>query len=262
MILEDLLEDKIIFEDHARKLYFDYTKIRHGREEITNPVVLYLGTWRRRLKSGVTRTYWCGIDMNNLDEEQLASLQFHLPEILKRKRVYDRYWAGKRLLPDIFEPFYRTYNTNSVGAVIKGRLFSLDVTDIDEKEAAELSEKDGGPEWDELSADHKSYYIAQAVRKRGTREAEAQEEAAREKEKEPERVPKPKPEAPEPEVPERPLPKAFVPIRPAIPTFRRKPRPEQVPPSTQATKHSIIQPDPERLRPEKPTPLEKEEGEE
>ena len=256
MLLEDLLENKVIFEDHGRKLYFDYTKIRAGQEETTQPVVLYLGTWRRRLKSGVTRTYWCGIDMNNLDKEQVASLQFHLPEILKNKRIYDRYWTGKRLLPDVFHWYYRTYNTNSVGSVLKGRLFSLDITDADEKEAVELAEKDGGPEWSGLSDDHKSYYIAQAVRKRGTREAEKQEEAAKEKEERPEEVPKPAPEAPVPEAPKEPLPKDFVPIKPQV---FIKPRPEQVPPSTQATKHGLIQPSPERLRPARPAPLEQEE---
>lgn len=252
MILDDLLENKLIFEAHGRKLYFDYTKIRKGMEETTNPVVFYLGTWRRKLKSGVRRTYWCGIDMNNLDEEQLAALQHELPNILKKRSVYDRYWAGKRLLPDIFHQFYRTYNTNSVGAVIKGRLFSLDVTDVDKEEAAKLAVKDGGPDWEDLSNNHKSYYTAQAVRKRGTREAEEQEKAAAEKEEEPEKVAKPDlGDAAPPD-----LPKDFVPINPAIQRPKVKPRPEQVPPTTQATKHSIIQPSPQRLRPSKPAPIE------
>ena len=266
MILEDLLENKLIFERHARKLSFDYTKFRQGREEVTQPVVLYLGTWRRRLNSGVHRTYWCGIDMNNLDEEQLSALQFHLPEILKNRRVYDRYWTGKRLLPDVFEAHYRTYNTNSVGAIIKGRLFSLDITDADKDAAIELADKDGGPEWGELSGDHKSYYLAQAVRDRGTREAEKQEKAAKEKDQEPEDIPKPEPEGPEPEVAVEPTetPKEFVPMRVPFPrprVRRRQPRPEQIAPPTQATRHSTIQPDPERIKAEKPAPLEQDDNE-
>lgn len=255
MILTDLLEDKLIFEDHARKLYFDYTKIHRGMEETTKPVVLYLGTWHRRLNSGVYRNYWCGIDLNNLDEEQLAALQYHLPEILKNSRIYNRYHTGKELLPDVFVPFYRTYNTNNVGAVIKGRLFSLDVTDADKEEAIEINRKNGGREWDELSKRNRSYFIAQAVRERGTREAEKQEKAAKAKDEAPEKKEKPPKKMP------KPLPKEFVPIKPAIPTSKvpptQPPRPEQVPPSTQATKHSIIQPSPQRLRPGKPPPIEK-----
>jgi hypothetical protein len=235
---------------------------------MSNPVVLYLGTWNRELKSGKTKKFWCGIDMNRLDYEQLASLQQSLPEILKTKNLKARYWKGKELVPDIFVPYYRTYFVGNVGSVIKGRLFSLDVTDADKEEAARAASKEG-EDYDELSLDIKNYHLAQAVRKRGAKEVEEQEKSAKEKDERPEEMAKPKDkghlstkefmEPPSPpskghlsakEFMKPPQPKGHLSTKEFMP-IRAFPKAQQAS-NIQATKHSMMQPDPSRLRQEKP----------
>lgn len=292
MILDNILDPLVIFEagekdEFGRKYYFGYTKFRHRQPDRhpvqTNPVVFYLGQWKRKVKDGSTRTFWCGIAIDYLDDEQLAALKANAPEILKKRRLYDRYWAGKRLLPDVFRRYYRTYRADRIENVVKGRFLVLKVTDGDREEAKELAQQDG-EDFDKLPEKKQAQYVEKAIIKRGKTDLKDQEDAALERETEmqpkpepkpqpsrkrpkpvvkptPKPKPKPKPRTMDPSeleimpTPPKPKPSKFkpiqrAPIQPPTPETPVEPPPQPKPPrSIRSSKHGMIKPKPENVEP-------------
>jgi len=185
--MDTLLQDRILVESDmprwGHKEYISYEKLRKGRRVKTHPKILYLGTWDRTLKSGEKRKYWCAVELNNLDTEQISSLKQNLQEILREKTIKARYHKGKNLLPDIFKQWYRTYRIENIGSRIKGQLYSLDVRDVDEDKAAEYAQTETGKEFSSFSDEQKSDWISRAVRERGQEEEEQQIAAAAERRK-------------------------------------------------------------------------------
>jgi hypothetical protein len=254
MFLEEISNPTTIVEapaDYGRKLYFDYRKIKKGRELLSSPrpMVLHLGTWRMTDKQDQKKTFVCGLNLAYLsDEGELAAVQQALPDILKPKNMKTRYKVGKELLPDIFRKAYRTYNVNNIVArPIRGRLYALTPSDEDKEEAERLATRDGF-EWDELENQERNQYLDQAVRKRGSEDVERQRKSQKEREQidalikqkereEPEEEPelkKPKPskkpplpkppkKPPEPKLPQKP--KAFEPLD-LGPGYEPEPEPE------------------------------------
>jgi len=55
-----------------------------------------------------------GINVNYLNKEQINRLAEYLPIIIKGKNLRQRYWLGKKYLPDIFDDFYRTYDSKYI----------------------------------------------------------------------------------------------------------------------------------------------------
>jgi hypothetical protein len=58
-----------------------------------------------------------GINLNYLSAQQRDGLARVLPQIMQTGNLYSRYHAGKRLLPDVFDNFYRTYDSKYVRGV-------------------------------------------------------------------------------------------------------------------------------------------------
>ncbi len=187
MFLEEIANPQTIVEatdDYGRKLYFDYRKVRKGKELLSHPspIVFYLGTWRMTDKQGNKKKFICGINLAYLDEGDLAALQNALPDILKNKHTKIRYKIGKDLLPDIFRKAYRTYNTNNIATkLVRGRLYALKPSGEDKDEAKQLATRDG-LEWSELENQERNKYLDQAIRKRGTADIKRQEKSKKERE--------------------------------------------------------------------------------
>jgi hypothetical protein len=78
------------------------------------PNVLILGKWKHP-RTKITSVG--GINLNYLKGDQVGRLQVALPKILSVKNLKSRYWAGKELVPDVFDVAYRTYNKSKITPV-------------------------------------------------------------------------------------------------------------------------------------------------
>lgn len=97
-------------EDEGPKWRFDYSNF------ITDPhpEILMLGTYNHPS----THNYLVGgINIHYLNDQQIDKLSRALPQIMSGKNLYYRYHIGKRVLPDVFQNFYRTYNANYIRGV-------------------------------------------------------------------------------------------------------------------------------------------------
>jgi hypothetical protein len=99
-----------IQEGYGRVLDIDYTNTNVDPK----PKVFLLGRWRH---PSTNNQLVAGINLNYLSKTQLDKLRYYAPEILKNKDLYTRYWVGRRLVPDVFETFYRTYRKDRITSV-------------------------------------------------------------------------------------------------------------------------------------------------
>jgi len=86
-----------------------------------NPDILMLGKYKH---PNTGNDLLGGINLHYLTSHQINDLQKALPDIIKPHNLYGRYWAGKRLIPDIFNNFYRTYNMDYVTAAKKDIIYA------------------------------------------------------------------------------------------------------------------------------------------
>lgn len=100
---------------YGRVLSFDYDNWQVDPE----PKVLQLGMW---IHPTTGNALVAGVNLNYLTEEQIQRLRYYLPEILRTRNLKQRYWEGRRLLPDIFNNFYRTYDRNNISVVTPSTL--------------------------------------------------------------------------------------------------------------------------------------------
>lgn len=73
-----------------------------------------LGHWRHPTSGN---NLVAGINLNYLSQQQRQQLQQALPQLLKSRNLKQRYWMGRRLLPQIFTNFYRTYRRDVIDTV-------------------------------------------------------------------------------------------------------------------------------------------------
>lgn len=99
-----------ILEGYGRTLNFKYTNYKVD----PRPHVLVLGRYRNPNTGNILVG---GINLHYLNARQVESVRRVLPKILTRAGLKDRYWAGRKLLPEIFEDYYRTYNDNYIVSV-------------------------------------------------------------------------------------------------------------------------------------------------
>ena len=99
------------------------------------PSVLLLGRWRHpRTRNNLVG----GINLNYLSDEEIETVRRSLTDILRSGRqLKSRYWAGKELIPDIFDKAYRTYDSKYVHAVTPGTLRIWSKTAEREKQSRE-----------------------------------------------------------------------------------------------------------------------------
>lgn len=63
------------------------------------------------------------INLRYLTPQQVDSLRKELPKLLKSQNLKSRYWTGRRLLPDIFDNYYRTYNASYIRSLQRGAVY-------------------------------------------------------------------------------------------------------------------------------------------
>jgi hypothetical protein len=116
-LIESTFLDPIpICEDGEGPVWkFPYSSYKHDPE----PKILLLGSFRSTAGNNLVG----GINLNYLDKNQRDTLANVLPQIMASGNLYSRYHLGKRLLPDIFKNFYRTYNAENIRGVEKDILY-------------------------------------------------------------------------------------------------------------------------------------------
>lgn len=122
---------------YGRTYSFPYQRAQHD----PRPRLLLLGKWRHPSTRNILLA---GINLNYVDENQLAELRKSLKAILQTRNLKARYWKGMELLPDIFKNAYRTYDKDYVGSITKDTLKfwpSEAALDSYEKEAQDAEAK-------------------------------------------------------------------------------------------------------------------------
>lgn len=124
---------KLIQEGYGRTYQFDYDKFQQD----PRPHILLLGKWRHPNTRNILLG---GVNLNYLDEDQLQRLRQNLKKILEPRNLKMRYWRGKKLLPDIFNDNYRTYDVDYVGQVTKDTLnFYPSAAELERAEAEQAA---------------------------------------------------------------------------------------------------------------------------
>ena len=85
-----------------------------------NPDILLLGAYRH---PSTGNHLVGGINLHYISDEQRDELARSLPEIMRQNNLKTRYWTGRRLLPDIFNNYYRTYNSRYIQGVQKDVMY-------------------------------------------------------------------------------------------------------------------------------------------
>lgn len=112
-IREDVeFADKEDFGDQGSVYKFGYPNYNLDPK----PRVLVLGFYNHP-QSG--NTLLGGLNLNYMTADEVAEVKTKLPLILRPKNLKERYWAGRKLLPDIFKSYYRTYNKGYASRLIK-----------------------------------------------------------------------------------------------------------------------------------------------
>lgn len=129
----DLWEaEQALTEGTGKLRTFDYA----SHKTDPRPTVLVLGHWKNQ---STGNDLLGGININYMTDAELQRLRRAVPIILRARDLKSRYWVGRRLLPDIFTEYYRTYKQNNVAKVTPGELsYGLD------KAAKDATKPDGG----------------------------------------------------------------------------------------------------------------------
>ncbi len=100
--------------------YFRVLDTRYTTPKVDpTPKIIQLGKWTHPNTGNLLVG---GINLNYLTDNQIEELRYYAPEISQHKTLKSRYWAGRRLLPDIFNNYYRTYKNQNIEVVDLGTL--------------------------------------------------------------------------------------------------------------------------------------------
>lgn len=104
-------EDMVILESgEGPRWRFRYSNFKND----PTPDILLLGSYQHpRTRNNLVG----GINLHYLSKEQIENLSKVLPQIMAARNLYGRYHTGKRLIPDVFEHSYRTYNAAYIHGV-------------------------------------------------------------------------------------------------------------------------------------------------
>lgn len=112
-----ICEVSILEEEEGPRWKFGY----NGRRvNDPSPDILLLGAFRHPTSGN---NLVGGVNLHYVNKDQLDRLQRALPSIMKPNNLYGRYWAGRKLVPDVFDNYYRTYNSAYVRGVTKDVLY-------------------------------------------------------------------------------------------------------------------------------------------
>lgn len=125
------LADAVEFEPSEARIAFQVTiledeagprwKFRYDNWHVDpTPDILLLGAFRH---PNTGNNLVGGINLHYLTQQQRDGLARVLPEIMHQNNLKARYWVGRRVLPDVFDNFYRTYNARFIRGVEKDTLY-------------------------------------------------------------------------------------------------------------------------------------------
>jgi len=106
----------ILEDGEGPRWRFAYSNWKHD----PTPDILLLGSWKH---PNTRNNLVGGVNLHYLNEKQRDSLAQILPQIMQGGNLRDRYRIGKRILPDVFNEYYRTYNANFIRGVRKDVMF-------------------------------------------------------------------------------------------------------------------------------------------
>jgi hypothetical protein len=106
----------ILEAGEAPRWNFNYDAWRNDPK----PDILLLGAYRH---PNTGNNLVGGVNLNYLSSQQRDNLARALPQIMQAGNLYSRYHKGKELVPDVFDNFYRTYNSAHIRGVQQGVMF-------------------------------------------------------------------------------------------------------------------------------------------
>ena len=97
-------------------------KFGYNGKRVTDPApdILLLGAYRH---PSTGNNLVGGVNLNYITPEQRDQIARALPEIMRPNNLKGRYHAGKRLVPDVFSNYYRTYNSDFIRGVQKDVMY-------------------------------------------------------------------------------------------------------------------------------------------
>jgi hypothetical protein len=111
-----LCQTTILEDEEGPRWRFNYDNWHQD----PTPDILLLGAYRHpRTGNNLVG----GINLHYISPDQRDQLARALPEIMKAGNLKGRYWAGRRLVPDVFDNFYRTYNSRFIRGVQKDVIY-------------------------------------------------------------------------------------------------------------------------------------------
>lgn len=111
-----LCETLILEDEEGPRWRFNYDNWHQD----PTPDILLLGAYRH---PNTGNNLVGGINLHYISPEQRDQLARALPEIMKPNNLKGRYWAGRRLVPDVFNNYYRTYNARFIRGVQKDVMY-------------------------------------------------------------------------------------------------------------------------------------------
>lgn len=103
-------------EDAGPRWAFRYNKFKND----PTPDALVLGMYRH---PNTGNNLVGAINLRYLTTDQIEQLRRELPKLLNSNNLKSRYWLGKRLMPDIFDNYYRTYDASHIHNLQRGAIY-------------------------------------------------------------------------------------------------------------------------------------------
>jgi len=97
-------------------------KFGYNGKQVTdpNPDILLLGAYRH---PSTGNNLIGGVNLHYITPGQRDEVAQALPEIMRAGNLKSRYWTGRKLVPDVFDNYYRTYNADSIRGVQKDVMY-------------------------------------------------------------------------------------------------------------------------------------------
>jgi len=106
----------IVEDGEAPRWQFAYNNYQHD----PRPDILLLGAYKHPTTGN---NLVGGINIHYLSDDQRNNLAKILPQIMQASDLKTRYWVGRKLLPDVFTNFYRTYDSKFIRGVRKDVMY-------------------------------------------------------------------------------------------------------------------------------------------
>jgi len=106
----------ILEDDEGPRWKFRYDNFQMD----PRPDILLLGAYRH---PNTGNNLVGGINLHYLNKSERDALARKLPEIMGGRNLRDRYWIGRRAVPNVFRQYYRTYNASFIRGVTQDVMY-------------------------------------------------------------------------------------------------------------------------------------------